>query len=532
MQRADHQENRLILFLRQYRFTAIVGLVFGVLLYSLMMTQQLTNTFDGLWQQNVHQAGTAELSSGRWMLQLADRLIMGLHADPVASVLALALFILGFLLILDLFRVKGRFMQCLCLLLFLSAAAVCCTLSYRFTSFGYSLAYFLASCSVCAAVRIKNKLAAVGTGGVLLGLAMACYQAYLAVFCLVAVFYLIFLCGQDGEEDGKTIWRSVLRLACTLLVGAVFYIVSLALALKLGGTALSSYNGAGEVSVGGTVAGLFGSFVKTYRYFGAYFFQDELKINSLQDFGAMYVLLAMLAALLILIGIKAWKRNKIHLVILLAAAAVIPAAGNAYMLIAGDKLELQMTMGLAMLLPLTAMLAATCLNKQRLPRRACVILLLVLLYGNSMQVWVDQQAMYEGRNACRTMAAQVISDLQDEDLLSAQHQYFFVGVPAENPYFCVSDRFDSANGYARMGNFWVAGNCAQLSYQGLINRDMGFALPVSYQSYEDIAERLDAAAMPSFPEDGYITALEDGTVVIKISEYQAYTGHSKYAFPD
>ena len=178
--------------LLKYRFTAIFGILFGVILYSLMMTQQLTNTFDGLWHQNYHHAGVGELSSGRWLLVLVDKLVMGTHADPVISIVALALYVIGFLFVLDLFNPTRKSVQCLCMALFISSTLISTTLSYRYTSLGYGLSFLLAVLSIYAIIKIRNHYFGICISGILLGLSMACYQAYLATFCIIAVFYAIY----------------------------------------------------------------------------------------------------------------------------------------------------------------------------------------------------------------------------------------------------------------------------------------------------------------------------------------------------
>lgn len=516
---------------KKYWTVALFGEVFAVILYFMMMSQQLTNTFDGLWHQNYHHAGNVELRSGRWMLYFIDKLNMGLHADPVASIATLSLFILGFLLVLDLFGVENKFAGCLCLALFLSSTAVSNTLSYRMTSLGYGFAYLFAAFGIYSANKIKSKIAAMLISGISLGLSMACYQAYLGVYCVIAVFYVIFLCSasEAKDADGKSlIFSSILRVIGSMLIGALFYVGSLHFFLRLNQVSLSNYNGVGGITLTGLIAGIPENMFKTYRYFGVYYLTDTLKINRLQHFGGLYILLALLIALILVIGVRTWKANKIRMVVLLAAALAIPVACNAYMLIAGDKLELQMTSGLAMLMPLTMIIAFSCFQKQDVLRIACAFLCTALLYGNSMQVLFDQEAMYEGRNACKTMATQVLTDLKDQNLLSGDYEYFFVGVPARNPFFSVSEIYTCANGYAQMGNFWVSGNCCQMSYHGLISKWMGFNLPMSGLYYETFAENSMVMEMPSFPNRGYITLTDDNVVIIKISEYEKYREYSLY----
>lgn len=518
-------------FLKRYRMTALFGMVFAAILYSMMMSQQLTNTFDGLWHQNYLYAGLPELTSGRWMLHYIDHLNMGLHADPIASLITLSLFVLGFLLILDLFGVKSKTTGFLGMALFLSSTVVCNTLSYRMTSMGYGFAFLFAVLGIYAAVKVKNRAAAAIVSGVSLGLSMACYQAYLGVFGIVAVFYILFLCAaaEKPEEKGNGIlFVSLLRIVCSLLVGAVFYLVSLSFFLKINDAALSSYNGINEITLPGLIDGLPENIGKTYKFFGVYYLTDTLKLNRLQYFGGFYLLLAVLAALLFFMAVRIWKANRIRLIVFIPAALAIPVACDAYMLLAGDNLVLQMTAGLALLVPLTMIIAFSCIQKQKVLRVACILLCTALLYGNSMQVWFDQEAMYEGRNSCQTMATQVITDLKNRDLLSDNYEYYFIGVPARNDYFAASEIYACANGYAQMGNFWVSGSCGQLSYHGLINNLMGFDLPMSDRYYEDLPKDYDISEIPVFPNDGYITVFDDHLVVIKISEYEKYREYSLY----
>ncbi|MBR4308352.1 MAG: glucosyltransferase domain-containing protein [Oscillospiraceae bacterium] len=523
--------NSLRRFWNKYKFVGCFGLLFAVLLYSFMMSQQLTNTFDGLWEQNYHRAGKSELSSGRWLLAYVDKLVMGLHGDPIASVSAIFLYTLGFVFVLDLLEVRSRLWGCISIALFLSSTAISNTLSYRFTSLNYGLSYFLAVLGVYVAVRVNNPFVSVGLSGLFLGLSMSAYQAYSAVFCTVALFYLIFLLwrGSNGTAcDKKAVCFLLLRLFCALLVGAGVYISSLSVFLHLNQSALSSYNGIGEISANGFFRGLPSSIRRSYLFFGAYFLRDRLKINCLEPLGIFYIFLALLAAVLLVIGITFLKKEKWKALFLIPAVLLIPIACNAYMLIAGNKLELQMTAGMAMLLPLTMLLASQSICGKKLLRGTCIVLCIALLYGNSMQVWLDQEAMYEGRNACQSMMTRVIGDLQSKDLLSQEYEYFFVGVPVDNPFFYVSENFELANAYAQVGNFWVSGYCCQVSYEGLISKYMGINLPMHFRVYEQVAATPEVAEMPLYPQAGYITKLNEKTILIKIGEYKDYTGFSKY----
>ena len=66
-----------------------------------------------------------------------------------------------------------------------------------------------------------------------------------------------------------------------------------------------------------------------------------------------------------------------------------------------------------------------------------------------------------------------------------------------------------------------------MSYHGLINTYLGFHLPMSYRSYEELAARYDFAALPTFPQEGYLTLLDDHFVVIKVSQHQEYQEYTR-----
>ena len=506
-----------------YRPALWGGMGFAVVLYAMMMSQQLTNTFDGLWNQNYYHAGLPELTSGRWLLHYIDKLTLGLHADPITSLMALALFLGGFLLVLSLLGVEDPVVSVLGSCLWLSSVVICNTLSYRMTSIGYALSFFLAVLGIYAALQIRQTCIAVVAGGISLGLSMACYQTYLGAFCVVAVFYLLHLCrAAKAHQALGRIGRCVLRGIASLLLGGLFYRVSLAFFLQHNDASLSSYNGVGDITISGLLAALPENLAKTYHYFRVYFFTDAFRLNRLQAHGRGCFLWLLLLFLAVILWIGIRRRKHPALVCLLVlAVAVVPVACSAYLLLAGDKLELQMSAGLALVVPLSLILVLSCLPRKRLPWFLCIFFGLALLYGNAMQVWFDQEAMYEGRHASETMATQIITDLNAENLFSDQYEYIFVGVPARNETFAASDAYACANAYAQMGNFWVDGICNQMSYHGLMAY-LGFRLPLSYRSYDFIAERCDLSALPTFPRKGYITLLDDHFVVIKISDHPSY----------
>lgn len=79
----------------------------SAIFYSVFITQQLTNTYDGIWLGDYLSAGAREVSIGRWMLIYLDRLHLGMQTEPLAAGLTLAFILAGAILMIDMFRIRG-----------------------------------------------------------------------------------------------------------------------------------------------------------------------------------------------------------------------------------------------------------------------------------------------------------------------------------------------------------------------------------------------------------------------------------------
>jgi len=68
---------------------------FAFFLYLPMIVLRLTNDMDGLWDQDDHVAGEAELRIGRWFWMHVARARFFVSMDPIPLVIALAVFVAG-----------------------------------------------------------------------------------------------------------------------------------------------------------------------------------------------------------------------------------------------------------------------------------------------------------------------------------------------------------------------------------------------------------------------------------------------------
>lgn len=140
-------------------------ILFSFIVYFLLISQGLVNSDDGLWEYNYYKAGKWSLSLGRWFWLYLDRLRFGVHTEPVTSLITLACYSAGLVVMLDLFACNpARKIAWLACALLLSNVSVCVTLTYRFMSPTFGLAFLLAISAVWVIIKIKKPWLAIFGG--------------------------------------------------------------------------------------------------------------------------------------------------------------------------------------------------------------------------------------------------------------------------------------------------------------------------------------------------------------------------------
>ena len=125
-----------------------VMLLFSVIVYFPLISQRLTNSNDGLWTYSLYRANRWEMSIGRWLWPYWDALHLGIQLDPLNSLMALFFFSIGWMLIMDLFLPAHRKIGCLAGMCFIASACIGMSLSYRFMSPVFGLAFLFSVTAV------------------------------------------------------------------------------------------------------------------------------------------------------------------------------------------------------------------------------------------------------------------------------------------------------------------------------------------------------------------------------------------------
>ena len=138
-----------------YEFRRKYGRVFtslylsSLLLYLPLLILRLTNDMDGMWDQDDHITGAAELRMGRWFWPILDKLRLNVSLDPLPALISLAVFSCGVILLLSLMNVRteSRREQLFAWtigMMILASPTVLCQLSYSHMAINDAVSFLLA----------------------------------------------------------------------------------------------------------------------------------------------------------------------------------------------------------------------------------------------------------------------------------------------------------------------------------------------------------------------------------------------------
>lgn len=511
-------ETTTFTWLKKHSRFILLQTAFGILLYFMLLSGNLVNDMDGIWNTSNFIAGNWEISLGRGLLRYFDKLRFGVVSVPLNSIFTLLILALTNSLLVDLLSINGKVTATLTAGLLIGNPVVCASLSYCYTSVNFGLAYFFSVAAVFVLVRVKG-LYKIAFSGLLIALSMGCYQAYFGVTCLLLLVVLIQM--LMDVKGGKEIRSYVIKGGSSILIGGIVYFALTKLLLIRAGVSLTSYRGAAEVSLSNILIHLPGSFLQCYQNFYRFFFVNKMYCNL----SVMNIFIFITIVLLIICAlwqfIRLFRKKKGHALGFLACILLIPAACNAILIIAvGNNISLQMAMSMIVSIQLLFVLLPTQGAGGFYIKRCSCLLVALLLWGSIAAVSNDQLALKEGTTATVNLANRIINVLDTNGYLSENAVFAFVGKPSENDFYIKRAAYLNANEYARFGSWWsTEAENHKRSWQGVLSEYCGLRLNLcSGQQYQLLIQSKDTANMPVFPAEGSIAEV-DGVIVIKVSDF-------------
>lgn len=513
----DYILKKANLSINKYKYELLANIGIGFAAFFLMISQNLVNNYDGMWWFSNYKAGSWERSIGRWVWPFLDKMRFGVVSIVLNSFLTFLLIGIANIMILNVLDIRKKQIRYAFMASFLMTPLVCDLLSYCYMSPTFGAAYLFSVIAAFVILNASSLITAIGSGAVFVVLTMGCYQAYIGVTCVVVLFGLMFmLLRQDAV---RTITDRIIRFAGAFLVGGIAYKLLTSLMCILYDIRLDDYNGAADVSVFGIIRNFPRQLAEVNKDFMRFFLSDSIQKNY---FGLKYANLAflILAVLAFIAGIWQFrKRKKSDMVLYILAFAAIPTAANIAMIIAYDShIILQMEAAL-ILLPGLILCLYEKLFENRIWKKAYLIFLFLMIWINVCIVQNDQLAMREGLNASVTIGSNAAEKVIDSGYMEGKRKVAFVGRPSANRYFLKSSAWKKANGYAQVGEWWLTADCNRHSWQGIIKGYCGINFTFcSDKTYNKLLQKYaeELAAMPCYPEDGFMKVIHK-TLVVKIS---------------
>lgn len=530
----ENSENWFMFHLKSIGFK----MVYVLALYSILLTNNLVNRQDGIWNSATYMAGDWELSIGRWALKYIDILRFGITINPWTSIIALFLFVLGTEIAVDIFQINvnskwnyiGSF-------LFLGNMIICDVLSYSFTSIGYSFAYLL---SLLAVKFIISASSTTGTmkkccqfvlsASVCIALMMGLYQNYLGCVCLLILFCIIDRMLKN--EKVVDIARFAFLAIVSGILGLCIYELIQKEELARHNVTMSSYLGANDISLKNIVINLNNSLKRAYYDF---FYQnlvgERFKWNYFRGGGIVFLISIVLGIFLLITIRKLWKLDKLYIVYVFGGICLIPLAANICVILAPSSSYWEQQTGpLAMIIPCMIFVIlkhikydGIKLGIDMLAKRVLIAASVVLIWGSMYQVVIDQESMREGLNNAEVILQSALQQLFSSELFDENVPIAIVGAPFNNNLYYDTGGSSKANIYTRAGGLTWWGNEFDLrAYHGIVENRLGMQINWCNQEfYNALCQRQELLDMPTYPDKECVQIIDD-VLVLKISNPQKY----------
>ena len=134
---------------------------FTAVLYSFFMVNQLSNTWDGFWHQDYHVASHHEISCGRWLLPVFDKILRGLHLEPINTLAVIALFAASFVVALYALDISDSAMTVIGGVVLFSSPILSAVISYRYVAVAFGVSCLLSCVGSAICIKLRNNVAAV-----------------------------------------------------------------------------------------------------------------------------------------------------------------------------------------------------------------------------------------------------------------------------------------------------------------------------------------------------------------------------------
>lgn len=490
---------------KENRVPLSAALIFGFLAHGFAFANKLVNHDEA----NALFAKGGSVVLGRWGLCFMDILFPNVSMPWIYGILTICLLAVAVCVLVHALPLRSRWAQVLAAGLVVTFPSLTGTFGYMFMSTSHGLAFLLTALALWLVTRHNKRCWLAGL--FCLVFALGIYQAFVGLCAGLLVIVIIHRL-LDGE-DGKTVLRDGLGyiLFLALALGLYYGLAQLALAL-------THQKMAGYASDGLAFSPLSlpANALQAYRTFFSVFTSGTFSLVPTGFSRALHGLLWLAAATLLIVRVKARKRDTLNLVLLIAALVLFPLAVCCiYLFIAPASIHTIVLYSVVDVYLLILMLADGCPPISQLRRAVLNVLPVLCALVVTVNIYIANESYltlhlrYENAYAFYTS---LIADVKASPDFTQGSQLAIIGT-WQDPSF-----YEEHLGFTDTLTGVTGFKPDSYSRERFLQQYIGFDVPfASAQTQEEIAASQEFAEMPVYPYHGSMKKIGD-TFVVKLSD--------------
>lgn len=490
---------------RENRVPLCAALIFGFLAHGFAFANKLVNHDEA----NALFSKGGSVVLGRWGLCFMDNLFPNVSMPWIYGIVTICLLAVAVCVLARVLPLKSRWAQVLAAGLVVAFPSLTGTFGYMFMSTSHGLAFLLTALAAWFVTRRGTwfHLAALGC----LVFALGIYQAFIGL-CAGLLVIVVIRRLLEGE-DGKAVLRDGLGYILFLALSLGLYYGIARLALALTHQEMANYATDGMAF---SPLALPANALLAYRAFLSLFTDGTYCLVPTEFSRVLHGLLWLCAGILLIVRVRAKKRNTLNLVLLIAALVLFPLAVCCiFLFIAPASIHTIVLYSVVDAYLLMLMLADSCPPVSRLRRAVlnalpvlCALIVTVNIYIAN-ESYLTLHLRYENAYAFYTS---LIADIKASPEFTQGSKLAVIG-SWQDPAF-----YEEHLGFTNTLTGVTGFKPDSYSKARFLEQYVGFAIPFATQAEEvEIAATQEFAEMPVYPYYGSMKKIGD-TFVVKLSD--------------
>lgn len=359
---------------KEYKYLLlIITLLF--LIHLPLMTKNIISA-DILLNNYFYKGYSWEISLGRFGLYIIGILKSFITVPHIDLLISYIFISISTILLMDLFNIKDKIKRILLILIIVLSPITSSTLLFNYCSIGYTFAFLGSVSSIYIFYKEKNKYLKYIIPIILIVLSLSMYQAYLSLIVTLFVIYNLKLILNKKEN-----YKESFKYLILLIIGILFYFISMKLSQLVFHIDMSSYSNANEIGIN-TILTIPNKIIDTYKLTYSFFFTNSIIKNTYLHNNIINLLILITITITIIVNLFKNNISNKNKIITILIILTLPIYLNSIIFVISDT-KLQLLMSSSYLLIYLLLIYLIPKNSIKYLN---IVLIILLLRNNLIQV--------------------------------------------------------------------------------------------------------------------------------------------------